>query len=49
LLDALAHLHLHEVAGGDQFLGALDGGQVVRLGKLALGRVALRGLDLRRG
>src|SRR5256885_6814851 len=48
LVDALAHLHLHEVARGDQLLGLLHGRQVVFLGKAALGRVALAGLDLRR-
>jgi hypothetical protein len=36
LADALADLHLHEVAGLDQPLGALDGSQVVGLGELAL-------------
>jgi hypothetical protein len=45
LLDALAHLHLHEVATGDQLLGALHGGDVVGLGKVALRRVTLRGFD----
>jgi hypothetical protein len=48
LLDALAHLHLHEVARGDQLLGALHGGQVIGLGKVALGRVAWPALDHRR-
>ncbi|KAF1042504.1 MAG: hypothetical protein GAK34_02795 [Delftia tsuruhatensis] len=48
LVDALAHLHLHEVARGDQLLGLLHGRQVVFLGKAALGRMALAGLDLRR-
>ena len=45
LLDALAHLHLHEVAASNQLLGALHGGNVVGLGKVALGGVTLRGLD----
>ena len=36
LLQALADLHLHEVAGGDQILGALYGRQVVVLGEIAL-------------
>ncbi|MCY1521654.1 hypothetical protein D9M68_564760 [compost metagenome] len=44
LADALAHLHLHEVAGGDHLLGALHGRKVVGLGEAALGRVRLRGL-----
>ena len=48
LLDALADLHLHEVAGLDHALGLLDRAQVVGLGELALGRVRLRGLDHRR-
>ena len=47
LLDALADLHLHEVAAGNQFLGALDGGDVISFGKLTLGRETLRGLDHR--
>jgi hypothetical protein len=38
LLDALAHLHLHEVPGLDQALGALDGSDVVGLRELALRR-----------
>ena len=48
LLDALAHLHLHEVAGGDQLLGALHRLQVVGLGELALGREGLGLADHRR-
>ncbi len=48
LLDALAHLHLHEVAAGNQLLGALHRGNVIRLGKLPFGRMTLRRLDQRR-
>ena len=48
LLDALAHLHLHEVTRFDQLFGAHDRGQVISLGKVALGGVALRGQDPRR-
>jgi hypothetical protein len=48
LVDALADLHLHEVAPGDQLLGVLHSGQVVLLGKVALRGVALRGLHLGR-
>ena len=42
-LDALAHLHLHEVAVGDQLLGFFYGGNVVGLGKIAHRRVVLAG------
>ena len=39
-MDALPHLHLHEVARSDQLFGALDCGQVIGLGKTALDTVA---------
>ena len=45
LLDALPHLHLHEVAPGNQILGALHRSNVVGLGKVTLGWISLRGLD----
>jgi len=32
----LAHLHLHEVATGNQLLGTFHGGNVVGLGEVAL-------------
>ena len=48
LLDALADLHLHEVAAGNQFLGTLHSGDVISFGKLTLGRITLGGLDHRR-
>ena len=35
-VDALPHLHLHEVARSDQLFGALDSSQVVKLRKTAL-------------
>ena len=44
-LNALAHLHLHEVAPGDQLLGTLHRRDVVSLGKVAHGLMALRGFD----
>ena len=47
LLNALAHLHLHEIARGNQLLGALHGCQIVILGKAALSRVAVATFDLR--
>jgi len=45
LLDALAHLHLHEITRGDQLLGLLHRPEVVLLGEVALGRIGLAGLD----
>ena len=47
LADALADLHLHEVAACNQLLGLFDGRDVVGLGKGALGRMGLGRLDLR--
>ncbi|MPM36900.1 hypothetical protein SDC9_83504 [bioreactor metagenome] len=43
LVDALADLHLHEVASGDQLLGLGHGLQVVVFGKAALGGMVLGG------
>ena len=48
LLDALAHLHLHEVTPGNHLLGAHHGRNVIGLGKVALGCKALRGFDVGR-
>ena len=48
LLDALPHLHLHEVTASNHLLGALHGRDVVCFGKVTLGRVGLCGLDDRR-
>ncbi len=39
--NALAHLHLHEVTGFNHAFGFFNGSNVVSLGKVALGRVAL--------
>ena len=47
-MDALADLHLHEVATGNQLFGLLHRSDVVGFGKVALRWVALRGLHLRR-
>ena len=40
LVDALADLHLHEVARGDELFGAVHRGQVIVFGKAALRGVA---------
>ena len=49
LAQALPDLHLHQVAGGDVFLGAGDGGEEVVLGELAPHRLGSDPLDRRRG
>ena len=40
LLDALAHLHLHEVTAGDQLLGLINRPQIISLGEISFRRVA---------
>ena len=48
LVNALAHLHLHEIARRNQFLGLLHGVQIVLLVEAALCGIALAGTNLRR-